>query len=413
MNGPLLPFRLPHFGLVWSSNLIYFFSAQIHLVTLQWLVTELTDSRSILGLAIAIQGAVVAFASPIGGVLADRFAKRGIIVWTRLGMAGLIAGLALLTQLGWIALWHVLLAAALGGLLNALGQPASQTYVFDVVGPRFTQPAIALNSSAIGLGQMAGPGLAGLLIAGVGIVSSWSAGALAIAVAGLLLVRIPISGHDARERHAPWRELREGLAYALTTPPVALALLACATAFFNGAIFAMRPIFARHVLEVGSVGMGTMAAAAGFGTLSGSMVATMLPEFRRPGLAIACSMLAFSSCVFLYAFAFSYPYVLCVEFASGVAAQIWQISAFSGLQVSVPEQLRGRVMGLVFTVAQLAQVGGFFVGLLADQIGDQRAMAIFGATSMAILIALILFGHRQLARLAPVTRDPRSSATAG
>ncbi len=392
---------------MWSSNLIHFFAGQVHLLTLQWLVTDLTDSRTLLGLAIAIQGAVVALGSPMGGVAADRFAKRSIIVFSRLGMAIMIIGLAALMSAGLIELWHVLVSAALGGLLNALGQPASQTYVFDVVGPEHTQPAVALNSSAIGLGQMAGPALAGFLIAGGGIVGSWAAAAAGLILAALLLLPIPIPGRSRGERRAPWRELREGFAYVIATPPVALALFACAMAFFNGAIFAMRPVFARHVLDVGSEGMGAMAAAAGFGTLLGSLVATMLPDFKRPGLAITLSMLAFSLCVLLYAFAFSYPYILAVEFASGLAAQIWQISTFSGLQMAVPERLRGRVMGLVFTVAQLAQVGGVFVGRLADRVGDQIAMAIFGAVPAVALLGLLLFGYRQLARLGTQTREEK------
>ncbi|MEM7410462.1 MAG: MFS transporter [Myxococcota bacterium] len=398
-GSPFAPFRLPHFGFVWSSNLLHFFAIQVHLLSLQWLVTDLTDSRTILGLAIAVQGVVVAIGSPLGGVAADLFAKRNLVAATRLGTAGLALTLAALVHSEWIALWHVLVAALLGGLLNALGQPASQAYVFDVVGARHTQPAIALNSSAIGLGQMGGPALAGFLIAAVGLVGSWSVGAASFAVAALLLLRIPIPGRSARATREPWRELKEGLAYVVRTPPLALALLACAMAFFNGAIFAMRPVFARHVLEVGSQGMGALAAAAGFGTLLGSLVATMLPDFRRPGLAIAFSMLGFSSCVFLYAFATSFPYLLCVEFASGLAAQIWQISAFSGLQMSVPERMRGRVMGLLFTVAQLAQVGGFVVGSLADQVGDRAAMATFGAIPVVALTLLLIFGYRPLSRL--------------
>jgi len=184
-----------------------------------------------------------------------------------------------------------------------------------------------------------------------------------------------------------------------------LTLVACSMAFFNGAIFALRPVFARHVLGVGSEGMGVMMASAGLGTLLGALAATLLPSFRRPGIAITLSMFAFSSCIFLYSFAFSYPYILAVEFASGLAAQVWQISTFSGLQMSVPEAMRGRVMGILFTVVQLAQVGGVFVGRLADQLGDQLAMGIFGAVPMVVLAGLLLFGSRSLRQLGAASDD--------
>jgi hypothetical protein len=110
-------------------------------------------------------------------------------------------------------------------------------------------------------------------------------------------------------------------------------------------------------------------------------------------------MLGFSTCIFLYSFAFSYAYNLSIEFASGLFAQVWQISAFSGLQMAVPAALRGRVLGILFMLVQLAQVGGLFVGGLADRVGDQLAMGIFGVIPMVVLVSLLLFARRSLSAL--------------
>lgn len=398
-GGAAAAFRVPYFGAVWSSNVLQFFASQVHLFTLLWLITDLTQSRTLLGLAIAINGATVTLSSTAAGVAADLFPKRDLLLATRIGMTALVLAMAAGVHAGAVELWHILFASAVGGLLSAISQPATQTYVFDIVGRERAQAAVALNSAGIGLGQMGGPALAGAIIAAGGMAGSWLGAAAALVVATLLLARVPIKGISVGERHAPLRELREGFAFVRSQPPVLLALVACSMAFFNGAIFTMRPVFARHVLDVGSEGMGGMAAAAGLGTLLGALAATRLRTFRRPGLAIALSMFAFSSCLLLYAFAFSYPYILVVEFASGLAAQVWQISTFSGLQMAVPEAMRGRVMGMVFTVVQLAQVGGVFVGLLADRVGDQVAMGIFGSAPMIVLAMLLLFGHRQLRHL--------------
>lgn len=400
---PLEALRAPYYRRVWLSNLLQFFGAQVQLFTLQWLVTDMTTSRTVIGLVTSVQGATVATVSPAAGVAADRLPKRDLLFFGRLGLCLGVLGMTALVHAGAIELWHVFAFAAGVGLLTALVQPTTLTYVFDVVGRERAQAAVALNSAGTGLGQMAGPALAGVLVAAIGVFGSWLCAAAALAVAALLLVGIPIRGRPGTQPRAPLRELREGFAYVLATPPVLLALLACSMAFFNGALFAMRPVFARHVLEVGSEGMGLMAACAGLGNLLGALGATLLPQFRRPGLSIAFSMLGFSSCILLYAFAFSFPYILGVEFASGLCAQLWQISAFAGLQLAVPESMRGRVMGILFTVVQLAQVGGVFVGNLADRIGDQLAMGVFGAIPVAFLTGLIVFGHRQLARLGPDT----------
>jgi len=401
----LAAFRVPHFGALWSSNLLQFFSSQVHLLTLQWLITDLTTSRTLLGGVIAINGASIALMSAPAGVAADHFPKRNLLLATRIGMTILVLGMAAGVYSESIELWHILLAALVGGLLTALSQPATQTYVFDIVGRERIQTAVALNSAGIGLGQMCGPALAGVLIAGGGLAGSWLGAAAGLMLAVLLLTTIPTAGAPGVEGRRPLRDLREGFAYVVSHRPLLLTLVACSMAFFNGAIFALRPVFARHVLGVGSEGMGVMMACAGLGTLLGALAATLLPSFRRPGIAITLSMFAFSSCIFLYAFAFSYPYILAVEFASGLAAQVWQISTFSGLQMSVPEAMRGRVMGILFTVVQLAQVGGVFVGRLADQLGDQLAMGIFGAVPMVVLAGLLLFGSRSLRQLGAASDD--------
>jgi len=144
-----------------------------------------------------------------------------------------------------------------------------------------------------------------------------------------------------------------------------------------------------------------MAATAGLGNLLGALGATMMPNLRRPGISIALGMFGFSLSILLYSFAFSLPYVLGVEFATGLASQLWQIATFSGLQMAVPEQMRGRVIGILFTTAQSAQIGGVFVGRLADQVGDQLALGIFGAIPVTVLAGILVFGWRTLKALEP------------
>jgi MFS family permease len=401
--GALAALQAPFFLAVWGSNLLQIFANQIHLFTVQWLVTELTPSRTLLGLAIAISGGTIALSSPIAGVLVDRFAKRDLLIIGRVGILFVILALGWGVHAGWIALWHIYVGAVLFGLLSALLQTGTQTYLYEVVGRERAQPALALNAAGMGLGQMAGPALAGLMIAIGGVVGSWTGAAAGLVLSSLLLLAVPIRGQVAPSSRAPLRELREGFAYAIGHRPLLVALLVCTMSIFNGALFAMRPVFARHVLGVGSEGMGMMAAMAGCGTLLGALAATRLPTLRRPGIPIALSMLGFSSCILLYSFAFSFHYILVIEFASGLFAQLWQIATFSGLQMAVPESMRGRVIGILFMVAQLSQVGGVFVGGLADRVGDQLAMGIFGAIPITLLLLILVLGHRVLRTLGEPT----------
>ena len=88
-----------------------------------------------------------------------------------------------------------------------------------------------------------------------------------------------------------------------------------------------------------------------------------------------------------------------MELASGLIGQLWNVAAFSGLQLAVPEEMRGRIISLMMIVVQTAPLGQLFVGVLADAVGDQLAMAIFGAIPMVVLTALLIFGWRQLRQL--------------
>ncbi len=393
--------REPHFLPLWLSNLFQFSAAYAHFLMLQWLVTSLTDSRTLIGLVPFVQGGVVFLLSPLAGVAVDRLARRHILVVGRTGMAIVITAVALLVASDRIAIWQVLIAAVVSGLFTSVMQPATQTLVFDVVTRERAPNAVSLNAAAQGVGQTLGPLLAGLLIAAIGFVAAYLSAGAVFALAAALLLLVPILGRSdhAGLRQGWVRDLREGLAYVRAHPPVLLALIATAMSIFNGAVSGMRPVFAWHVLQVDSTGYGLMAAAAGLGGLLAAAVMASLRSTRWPGLMMVWSMLGYSIGIFLYAFAFSYEYVLAVEFAMGVFGQIWYVSTFSGLQLAVPPQMRGRVVSLVFMLVMLAPVGALFVGMLADAVGDKLALGIFGLMPMIVLSGILLFGSRQLRAL--------------
>jgi MFS family permease len=282
-------------------------------------------------------------------------------------------------------------------------QPATQTFVFDVVRRDRAQSAVALNVAAQGLGQTLGPLWGGGLVGAVGLVGAYFSASAGLLGAALLLLWVPIAGRSEspgpRTPRGWWDDLREGLAYVRGNPPVRLALLSTSLAIFNGAVAAMRPVFARHVLGVDSTGYGVMAGVAGLGGLLAAFVMAALPQARRPGLMMVGSMLGFSTCILLYSFAFSFAWVLGVELLLGICGQVWNVYTFSGLQLAVPDAMRGRVISLVYMLVMLAPVGALFVGMLADAVGDQLALGVFGAIPMLLLAAILGFGHRQLRAL--------------
>jgi MFS family permease len=401
-RSPFGVLRQREFRWLLASNLAQYVCFQVSMLAMQWLVTELTPSRALLGAIGFVQGGAVALASPWSGVIADRSERRRLLLFGRIGMALLIAGTAALIALERIEIWHLALAAVLGGLLSALLLPATQTAVYDLVGRERVQRAVALNATGAGIAQAGGPALAGVLIAAIGVLGAYLVSASGLAAAALALFALPLLPPRARAggaARAPGAELREALTYTRNSPPILLAFAACAMAIFNGCMPVMRPVFARHELGVGSEELGYLLSTGGIGTLTAAVLATLLPQPKRCGLRIAGSMLGFALCILLYASVETLPQAMAVEFGLGLSGQLWNVWAFSGIQLAVPDALRGRMVSLVATLAQLGFIAQLGAGWLADRAGDRSALLVFGGIPSLCLIAMLAFGHRTLRKI--------------
>ncbi len=388
---------LPYVAPFFASNFIQFLCGQIAMLASQWLITDLTESRFLITLVAFAQGGAVVLFSPVAGLIADRTAKRRLLILSRMMLLAVMAILGGLVASGEILIAHVWLCSIAGGITMALSQPASQTFVYDLVGRDRLENAIALNATSAGIAQVLGPAAGGALLAALGVAATFIGAALGMGLSAGLLLAIPIAGRAVATARKPGlHEMGEGFVYVWKDRGLRLVILVCAMALFNGAIGPMRPVFARFVLEVGEVGLGGMAAASGAGTILSAIALASLNRFRYIGLWIACSMLGFSACMLLYSFAFSYEYILVIEFLLGVFGQIWNVTVIAGLQLVVPPELRGRVIALVFMIAQLGFLGVPLNGILADRTGDQFALGVFGAFPRVILCGILLFGFRRL-----------------
>jgi MFS family permease len=316
-------------------------------------------------------------------------------------MVALVSVMGALVAADVARIGHLWIGSFIGGVIVSLMQPASQTFVFDLVGRERLENAIALNATAGGVAQVLGPAVGGITVAAIGVAASFfTAGAGMLTAAGLLLA-IPVAGRveSETERQHPVHEIRDGFVWVWKDRGVRLVLLVSCMALFNGAIFSMRPVFARYVLEVGPDGLGILSGVNGIGTVVTAIGMSMLARFRHVGLWITGGMLGYALCLLAYSFAFSFEYVLFVEVALGVSGQIWNVSVMSGLQLAVPAHMRGRVISMVFMVAQLGFVGQPIVGALADRFGDQIALGIFGGLPSGILATLLVMRWRVLARV--------------
>jgi MFS family permease len=387
------------FRLFCSGQLVSLIGTWMQSVAQAWLVLELTGSPFRLGVVGTLQFSPMLFLSFLAGVLADRLPKRRLLVATQSIMAAQAATLALLVASGHVQYWHVAVMAAIYGLAHTLDIPARQSFVVEMVGKPDLVSAIALNSAMFNGARVVGPALAGLAIARWGTAVAFAVNALSFLAVIAALLAMTAEGAPRRTGNRRVRsEIAEGIAYALHTPRILLVLglvLVVSVFLFNFNV--MVPLFARQGLGLDAHGFGLLMASLGVGAVTAALTLATLGRGRptvralmtpAAGLALATATLS-----------------LVTRFE--VAALLLGVIGFCGIlvtaganashQLTVPDELRGRVMSLHMLVfAGMSPFGAFMVGSLAERFGIRATLAVAGTAGLTGLLALALWWrHRR------------------
>src|SRR4029077_9124887 len=249
-------------------------------VAMPWLALQLTHSRLLVGLVLAVQFTPVLLGSQFGGIVADRYRKRRILLVTQSAFTVPSFALFVLSASGHAQYWEVLIAAAATGTINLFDVPARQSFLIEMVGKPDLMNAIALNSSVFNGAAVIGPSVAGAIIGGVGVPNCFLANSVSYlaAVGALLLMRnLPTVVREQHQQH--WlKRVAEGFAYARREPGVGLLLVVVAVfSLFAMNRLTLMPLFADQVLHVGATGFGFLMASMGLGALVGALTLAFFP----------------------------------------------------------------------------------------------------------------------------------------
>src|SRR5258707_7176147 len=222
--------RQRNFRLFWFGQMISLMGTSMQIIGQAWLVLELTHSAWQLGLVGALQFLPVLLFSIFGGVFADRWPKRRVLLVTQAAAMTQAFLLWVLIATGTIQLWHIYILAMLLGLTKSLDQPTSSAFGVELVGREDLPNAVALNSSLVNLARVVGPGLGGIIIAASGVTMLFLLNALSFlaVIVGLALINIhelhaqALQHRSVGERQNTWQSLREGVDYVWKTPAVLL-----------------------------------------------------------------------------------------------------------------------------------------------------------------------------------------------
>jgi MFS family permease len=393
---------LYNYRLFWFGQLISLSGTWMQTTAQAWLVLKLTNSSVALGTVILLQFLPITLLTLFGGVFADRFPKRAMLVVTQSVAAIQAFVLAWLVLTNTVQLWHIYLLALLLGVVNAFDNPTRQAFVSELVGREYLQNAVALNSSLFNTARIIGPALGGIIISVVGIWQAFLFNAISFipVIIGLLVMRRrDFFPAERPPRANMFRQVGEGVRYAVQTPKIFLILLTMAVVGTFGYNYnTILPLLAKYVLNAGATGLGLLTSAVGAGSL---VAALAVASARRTSEAVLLGAgFIFALLLVAVGFSTSLPLTLSLLVLMGVAGIIYTASSNTNLQITAPGPLRGRVMSLYFLLfAGTTPIGGFLVGVLSAQFGVQPTIVLMGALCAVGVAGAALYAWRHAVRV--------------
>ena len=375
--------RIRNFRLYASANLVSLTGTWMQRIGQDWLVLQLSGGSGVaLGITTALQFAPTLLFSFYGGVLADRYDKRRVLVGTQAVMGALALGLGLLVATDGIALWHVYLLAAALGVVSSLDMPVRQSFVSEMVGPERLANAVSLNSTVFNGARLVGPAVAGSLIglSGGDTAPAFlvNAGSFAVTIAALLAMRVGELRRSTPVARARG-QLREALVYTRRHPDLQLAMVlafVAGTFGFNTQITIA--LMAREEFGLGAAAFGLLSTCYAVGSLSGALLSTR--RSTRPlqrFLIIAAA--AFGVLLVVSGLMPTETSFAVLLVPTGAAALVFSVACNSFVQLGVEPQVRGRILALYFTCFMGGTpVGAPLIGWVSENLGARWGLIAGG-----------------------------------
>jgi len=389
------------FTLLWIGQLLSFAGSRMQTAAILWHVSLLAAPER-KGLALGLVGAVqvvpiIAF-SMLSGVVADALDRRKVMLATQTVMALFAAALAALTFAGLHTVWPIYALAALSSAAASFDGPARQALIPNLVPREHLASAIGLNTLMFQFASVAGPTLAGLVIAGPGIAWVYAVNAVSflMVIAALLIMRARprASGGGAPAARITWAAAREGLRFVFAQPIVRSTMLLDFVATFFASATALLPIFAQDILHVGARGYGWLYAAPSVGAaLAGLVMAYAIDRFERRGAVLLWAVAAYGAATVVFGISRSFWLTLLCLAAVGAADTVSTVIRNIVRQLETPDELRGRMTG----VNMIFFMGGPQLGELEAGVAAQLFGAVASVVSGGIgcLLATAVVARRE------------------
>ena len=379
--------RHRNYQLYFGGQLISNIGTWMQVIAQAWVVYQLGHSELTLGLvafASAIPNLIV---SPWGGVIVDRISRRKVLIMTQSGAMVLSFILAWLTFTNIVQEWHVILLAALTGVITAFDAPARQAITPELVGKKDVANAIAMNSMMFNSARVVGPAIGGMMLATVGAAWCFTVNGISFlaVLIGLWLMKLPPHRKSAQDV-SPWKQLVGGLQYAASNIEIStLILLSLVFSIFGVSYTTVLPAFVEKNLQLGATAFGWVNAVTGLGAVTGAFLLVHRISNNRRGLFLIVTNIAFPVTLIAFAVTAFYPLSLVLAYLLGLGFMVQFTTINTLLQARVEDDFRGRVMGLyTLSFFGFSPFGNLLMGALGEKFGLTFVMILFGILSLGL-----------------------------
>jgi len=362
------------------------------MTAMPWFVYRLTHSAMLLGLVAFLSQIFLLIISPFAGTFADQYDKKKILTVTQsLAMVQALI-LAALTLTGTIHIWHIIVLAVFGGIINAFDMPTRQSFLVEMIEKKDLMNAIGLNSLVFNGARLVGPAIAGLLIASVGEGYCFLINGLSfIAIIIALNYIVPIRNVETGKKSVPLSEkFGAGLAYIRKSKKVAWILVLLSVTGLTGMFpMVLMPVFVKDIFKLGASGLGMFMSAMGVGALFGTYTIASKQSSQGLDKIIFNSALCFGVIIVMFSFVRNIPVTLVLIALAGYFLVLQMGLTNTFIQLSVPDELRGRVMGF-FTTAFMGfgPIGSLIAGFIAHKISAPVSVAVGGVITLVSAVIL-------------------------
>ncbi len=396
------------FRILWLGFMGSWFAMQMQQVARGYLAYKLTGNALSLGLVTMAMGVPRIVLSPVGGVLADRYSKRTVLLWTQCALALVALGQAVLLATGLMTINWLIFAGFLQGAAFSFNMPARQAYIPQVVGTGDSLAnAIALNNAGMNFTRVMGPAIAGVLIAVpfIGLTGVFFIITLCYVWVWWSVYRVENEGRSVMGRKGLVGSLSQGFGFVVRSPALlALMSLGFVPLAIGMPYINLMPVVAVHDLNIGSVGLGILLSVGGVGSLFGTLTVAYMAHYQKKaelqlmfGVAFGLALLGFGG--FVRA-GMLLPALPCL-FVAGTAGDAYMALNSTLIMMATDEAVYGRVMGVYMMAQSIRPITVLPISAIADAIGTPLTIMSSGGIvgSFVASVAALYPGYRRIGRV--------------